>query len=189
VGHPAEGRELVLMRWGLVPGYTKQLADVKGLSTINARAETVRTSPVWRGPFQRRRCLVLADGFYEWKKPGGTGDVGEKKQPFAFHMADDAPLAFAGLWDAWRAPDGSVLESFAIVTTTANAVMAPVHNRMPVILHPRDYDRWLCVEDDAAPDEMLELLRPYEAEAMVCAPANPKVGNPRNNGPEMLSSA
>jgi putative SOS response-associated peptidase YedK len=189
-GHAAGARELVLMRWGLVPSFTRQLADVKGISTINARAETVQTSPVWRGPFKRRRCLVPADGFYEWKRPDGKGNLAEKtKQPFAFHMADDAPLAFAGLWDAWKAPDGSWLESFAIVTTAANALMAPVHNRMPVILHPGDYDRWMGVEEDAAPDDLLGLLRPYEAEAMACAPANPKVGNPRNNGPEMLHAA
>lgn len=223
-------RELVLMRWGLVPSFTKQLSDVKGISTINARAETVRTSPVWRGPFRKRRCLVPADGFYEWKRgeaenSAGENSVGGKsgideesslgaknslfaqggaeekrreknrienrpgektKRPYAFHMADNAPFAFAGLWDAWRAPDESWLLSFSIVTTEANALMAPVHNRMPVIVHPRDYDRWLRVEEDAAP---LDLLRPYEAEAMACAPANPKVGNTRNNGPEMLAGA
>ena len=215
-------RELVLMRWGLVPSFTKQLSDVKGISTINARAETVQTSPVWRGPFRKRRCLVPADGFSEWKRGEAENSIGAKsgsdeesgigaknslfakggaeekrreksrvesrlgektKQPYAFHMADDAPFAFAGLWDAWRAPDESWLLSFSIVTTEANALMAPVHNRMPVIVHPRDYDRWLRVEEDAAP---LDLLRPYEAEAMACAPANPKVGNTRNNGPEML---
>jgi putative SOS response-associated peptidase YedK len=206
VVHPVEPREprreLVLMRWGLVPGYTKQLADVKGISTINARAEAVQKSPVWRGPFKRRRCLVPADGFYEWKRAGlnhdasGKNDPGVKntpyaksssgekaKQPYAFHMADDEPLAFAGLWDAWKAPDGSVLESFSIVTTEANALMAPVHNRMPVILAPGDYDRWMDAGADPAP---LDLLRPYAAEAMACAPCNPKVGNTRNNGPELL---
>jgi putative SOS response-associated peptidase YedK len=192
VGHPesAGGRELVLMRWGLVPSYTKQLADVKGISTINARAETVEKSPVWRGPFKRRRCLVPADGFYEWKRVGEKSEAGaaknsgeKTKQPYAFHLKDEAPFAFAGLWDAWRAPDESWLFSFSIVTTRANALMAPVHDRMPVILKPGDYDRWLDVEADAAP---LDLLRPYAAEAMACAPANPKVGNTRNNGPEML---
>jgi putative SOS response-associated peptidase YedK len=191
-----QARELVLMRWGLVPGFTKQLSDVKGISTINARAETVAKSPVWRGPFKKRRCLVPADGFYEWKKLDGVSNLDEKdnldakskkdgktKQPYAFRMADDAPLAFAGLWDAWKAPDGSWLESYSIVTTAANALMAPVHDRMPVILHPRDYDRWMDAEADPAP---LDLLRPFEAEAMAAAPANPKVGNTRNNGPEML---
>jgi putative SOS response-associated peptidase YedK len=178
-------RELVLMRWGLVPGYTKQLSDVKGISTINARAETVAKSPVWRGPLRKRRCLVPADGFYEWKRLDGKNSPGEKaKQPYAFRMADDRPFAFAGLWDAWRAPDGSWLESFSIVTTEANALMAPVHIRMPVILDPGDYDRWINAERDPAP---LDLLRPYAAEAMACAPCNPRVGNTRNNGPEMLA--
>jgi putative SOS response-associated peptidase YedK len=181
---PVETRELVLMRWGLVPGFTKQLSDVKGVSTINARAETVAKSPVWRGPFRKRRCLVPADGFYEWKKLDDKGNRdGKTKQPYAFRMADDSPLAFAGLWDAWKAPDGSWLESFSIVTTAANALMAPVHDRMPVILHPRDYDRWMDAEADPAP---LDLLRPFEAEAMAAAPSNPKVGNTRNNGPAML---
>ncbi|MGA7342888.1 MAG: SOS response-associated peptidase [Terracidiphilus sp.] len=174
----AAGREMVLMRWGLIPFYTKQLSDVKGISTINARAETVEKSPTWRAPFKRRRCLVPADGFYEWKQ------LDEKtRQPYAFRMADDSPLAFAGLWDAWTAPDGSRLESFSIVTTGANELMAPVHNRMPVILHSRDYERWL--ETGVAPAPV-DLLRPYEAGEMACAPCNPKVGNTRNNGPEML---
>jgi putative SOS response-associated peptidase YedK len=190
-------RELVLMRWGLIPSFTKQLSDVKGISTINARAETVAKSPVWRGPFKRRRCLVPADGFYEWKRvadeaisekigqeKAGRTSKPEPKQPYAFHLRDDQPLAFAGLWDAWKAPDGSWLESFSIVTTEANALMAPVHNRMPVILKPGDYDRWLDVEGDPAPGE---LMRPFAAEAMACAPCNPKVGNTRNNGPEMLA--
>jgi putative SOS response-associated peptidase YedK len=125
-------RELVLMRWGLVPFFTKQLSDVKGISTINARAETIETSPTFRRPFKMRRCLVPADGFYEWLR------VDEKtKQPYAFRMKDDAPLAFAGVWDAWKAPDGSWLQSYSILTTFANDLTARVHSRMPVILHPQ----------------------------------------------------
>ena len=179
VSRDAGGRELVLMRWGLVPGYTMDLKEIKGISTINARSESVEKSPLWRGPFHKRRCLVPADGFYEWKR------LDEKtRQPYAFRMADGSPLAFAGLWDAWKAPDGSRLETFSIVTTSANQLMAPVHDRMPVILHPRDYDRWMHAESGPPP---LELLRPLEAGAMACAPCNPKVGNPRNNGPEMLN--
>jgi putative SOS response-associated peptidase YedK len=175
------GREIVLMRWGLVPSYTKELSEVKGVSTINARAETVEKSPIWREPFRKRRCLVPADGFYEWKR------IDEKtRKPYAFRRANDAPLAFAGLWDAWKQPDGGWLESFSIVTTDANALMEPVHNRMPVILHPRDYDRWLGQDGGRAP---VDLMRPYESEEMACAPCNPQVGNVRNNGPEMLNSA
>jgi putative SOS response-associated peptidase YedK len=174
-------RELVLMRWGLVPFFTKQLSDVKGISTINAKAETIETSPTFRRPFKMRRCLVPADGYYEWLR------VDEKtKQPYAFKMKDDAPFAFAGVWDAWKAHDGSWLQSFSILTTFANELAAQVHSRMPVILHSGDYDRWLERESERAP---VDLLRPFEAEAMASAPCNPKVGNAKNNGPEMLISA
>ena len=173
-------RELVLMRWGLVPFFTKQLSDVKGISTINAKAETIETSPTFRRPFKMRRCLVPADGYYEWLR------VDEKtKQPYAFKMKDDAPFAFAGLWDAWKASDGSWLQSFSIITTDANELAARVHSRMPVILHPKDYERWLERDSERAP---VDLLRPFETEAMAAAPCNPKVGNAKNNGPEMLTS-
>ena len=174
-------RELVLMRWGLVPFFTAQLSDIKGFSTINAKAEGIDKSPTWRTPFQKRRCLVPADGFYEWKRLDK-----KNRQPFAFQMVDHAPFAFAGLWDAWKAPDGSWLQSYSIITTDANELMASVHTRMPVILHPRDYDLWLDRESERPP---IELLRPFEAEQMTSAPCNPQVGNVKNNGPEMLNSA
>ena len=169
------------MLWGMVPFFTKQLSDVKGISTINAKAENVEMSPTWRAPFKKRRCLVPADGFYEWHR------LDEKtKQPYAFRMKDEAPFAFAGLWDAWKAPDGSWLQSFSIITTEANELMARVHTRMPVIIHPRDYNRWLERDSERAP---ADLLQPFEADAMAAAPCNPKVGNVRNNGMEMLNSA
>lgn len=175
-------RELVLMRWGLVPRFAKSLADWKGVSTINAAAETLETRPIWRVPFARHRCLVPADGFYEWKQLPD-----KKKQPFAFSMVEDRPFAFAGLWDAWRDPETQDwLQSFAIITTDPNELAARVHTRMPVILHPRDYERWLDREADQALP--LDLLRPYEAEAMTIQPCNPAVGNVRNNGPELLQS-
>ena len=126
-----------------------------------------------------RRCLVPADGYYEWLR------VDEKtKQPYAFKMKDDAPFAFAGLWDAWKTSDGSWLQSFSIITTDANELAARVHSRMPVILHPKDYDLWLERDSERAP---VDLLRPFEAEAMAAAPCNPKVGNAKNTGPEMLN--
>jgi len=174
-------RELVLMRWGLVPFFTKQLSDVEGVSTINARAESVEESPIWRAPFKKRRCLVPADGFYEW-----VSFDPKNKQPFAFRMADDAPFAFAGLWDAWEEPSGRWLQSFSIITTDANELMAPVHDRMPVIIRPKDYNRWLDCDAKRPP---VDLLRPCESEAMVAAPCNKEVGNIRKNGPEMLNSA
>jgi putative SOS response-associated peptidase YedK len=174
-------REMVLMRWGMVPFFTKQLSEVKGISTINAKAENVSKSPTWRAPFKKRRCLVPADGFYEWKKLDA-----KTKQPYAFSLQDGASFAFAGLWDAWKEPDGQWLPSFGIITTEANELMSAVHTRMPVILHLRDYDRWLERDGERPP---IDLLRPYESEGMNASPCNPLVGNVRNNGPEMLNSA
>ncbi len=175
-------REMVLMRWGLVPFFTKQLSDVKGMSTINAKAENIRTSPTWREPLKKRRCIVPASFFYEWK----TLDK-KIKQPYAISLQSGAMLGFAGLWDAWKDKDGHWLQSYSIVTTEANELMSTVHTRMPVIVHPRDYDRWLSREVTEQPP--VDLLRPFESDAMEMQPANPLVGNVRNNGPEMLNSA
>jgi len=175
-------REMVLMRWGLIPFFTKSLSDVKGMSTINARAESILKSPTWREPFKKRRCLVPASAFYEWKKVDA-----KTKQPYAFTVSDATMFAFAGLWDAWKDSQGHWLQSFSIVTTEANELMSSVHTRMPVILHGRDYDRWLSREVTGQPP--IDLLRPFESEDMEMSPANPLVGNVRNNGPEMLNSA
>ncbi|MGI4826622.1 MAG: SOS response-associated peptidase, partial [Janthinobacterium lividum] len=136
-------RELILARWGLVPFFTKDIQDIKGLSTINARSETITKAPTWREPFKKRRCLVPVSSFYEWPKEGKP-----PKQPYAFELSSGATFAFAGLWDAWKDREGHWLQSFAIVTTSANPLMSRVHPRMPVILHPRDYDRWLDREGD-----------------------------------------
>jgi putative SOS response-associated peptidase YedK len=175
-------RELVLMRWGLIPFFTKKLSDIKGMSTINARAESLVRNPTWREPFKKRRCLVPASGFYEWKRLDA-----KTRQPYAFSVTDASLFAFAGLWDAWKDPAGHWLQSFGIVTTEANKLMSAIHTRMPVILHSRDYDRWLSREVTDQP--LIDLLRPYESEEMEMVPANPLVGNVRNNGPEMLNSA
>lgn len=173
-------RELVLMRWGLVPYFAKSLSEWKGFSTINAKAETLQERALWRGPLEKRRCLVPADGFYEWKKLDAKA-----KQPIAYTLREGQPFAFAGLWDAWKDPaTGQWLQSFAIVTTTSNELTGKVHDRMPVSLHARDYDRWLQRGHVEQPP--LDLLRPFEAAAMQAAPCNPAVGNVRNNGPEML---
>ena len=175
-------RQLVTMRWGMVPYFAKSLADFKGFSTMNAKAETIATNAMWRTPFQRRRCLVPADGFYEWK----TVDA-KTKQPWAFSMADGQPFAFAGLWDAWKAPAGGWLQSFTIITTDPNELTATVHNRMPVILNPSEYDRWLSRSETEKPP--IDLLRPYPAEKMTAHEAHRDVGNVRNNHPELLNSA
>ena len=175
-------RELVLMRWGLIPFYTKQLSDVKGMSTINGRAESILKSPTWREPFKKRRCLIPASGFYEWHKIDA-----KTRKPYVFSLSDYSLFAFAGLWDAWKDPDGIWLQSFSIVTTEANELMSAVHTRMPVILHSRNYDRWLSREATEQPP--LDLLRPFDSDQMEMSPANPLVGNVLNNGPEMLNSA
>ena len=172
-------RELVLARWGLVPFFTKDLADVKGLSTINARAETISTARTWREPFKKRRCLIPASAFYEWPKDGKP-----PKQPYLFELANANLFAFAGVWDAWKDGEGHWLQSYAIVTTEANELMSRIHPRMPVILNSWDYDRWLDREE--AERLPLDLLRPYQSQEMEMHEANPKVGNVRNTGPELL---
>jgi len=200
--------EITLMRWGLVPYFAQELKSL-GYSTINARAEAVATSRIYSEPFKRRRCLVPADGFYEWKTipartlfgPDPTATSGKKKdaadkQPYAFTLADGEPFAFAGLWDRWKHPAaGGVLESFTIITTAPNELTASVHDRMPVILRPQDYDLWLSHESadkyaEPAPRlELLALLRPYPAEKMEACQAHPDVGNVNNNHPGLLNSA
>ena len=175
-------REMVLMRWGLIPYFAKSATQFKAFSTINAKAESVEEKALWRGPFERRRCLVPADGFYEWQKLDA-----KTKKPFAYTLKSGEPLAFAGLWDAWKDPEnGEWLQTFAIITTTANELTAEVHDRMPVILKPRDYDRWLARGEVEQPP--IDLLRPFDADAMLADACNPAVGNVRNNGPEMLNS-
>ena len=169
-------RELEMMRWGLLPYFAKSPSEFRGFSTINAKAETVQTNPTWRTPFRRRRCLVPADGFYEWKKINA-----KEKQPYAFALSNGQPFAFAGLWDAWKEPGGGWLISYAVITTDANELMQPVHMRMPVILKPKDYDRWLS-RDETAPLP-IDLLRPYDADRMEAHAVDPRVGNVKFNEP------
>lgn len=175
-------RELLLMRWGLVPYFAKSLAAFKGFSTFNAKAETVATQPTWREPFRRgRRCLIPTEGFYEWKVLGPR-----ERQPYAFTVDQSSPFAFAGLWDAWHDKQTEQwLQSFTIITTTPNELTAAVHTRMPVILHERDYDEWL-LRDDAPPPA--HLLQPFPADQMQARPVSRDVGNVRNNHPELLNS-
>jgi putative SOS response-associated peptidase YedK len=204
-------REMALLRWGMVPFFASSLKEFKGMTTFNARAESVTTSATWREPLQRRRCLIPADGFYEWAekvaetRAGARGKLQSAKpqtgkpqsrsgrQPYAITLAGCGMMAIAGLWDAWKEPKKSPqevdrwLQSFAMVTTGANALMAPICDRMPVILHERDWEEWLD-RDDSKPAPV-HLLRPYEAEAMRMEACNTAVGNVRNNGPEMLVGA
>lgn len=176
-------REFALLRWGLVPFWAK---DAKiGYSTINARAEEVANKPAFREALRKRRCLIPADAFYEWTKRDA-----KSKQPFAFALRSGEPFAFAGLWERWRPKDGEApgtyLETFTILTTDANEVLEPVHNRMPVILDPKDYNRWMA---PAAPEQLpVDLLRPFSAEQLVAWPVSDRVGNVRNNDPELLAA-
>jgi putative SOS response-associated peptidase YedK len=171
-------RELVMMKWGLVPYWAK---DTKvGYSTINARAENVATAPLFREAFQRRHCLVPADFFYEWQK---LDPKGKEKQAWAIGRIDTQPMAFAGLWETWKdKTTGTPLQSFTIITTDPNAVMEPLHDRMPVIVPREDYDRWLH-PDPTHP--ATDLLRPHDSEQMTAWKVSNDVGNVRNDSAEL----
>jgi putative SOS response-associated peptidase YedK len=210
-------RELVMMRWGIVPWFAKTEGEFKSLSTINAKSDRLVDSKMWREPFAKRRCLVPASGLYEWPKEGHaisptstpetsqdevsdsvdlfgapqptkkTKAVKPVKRVFAITLTQPGPFAFAGIWDTWKRPDGTYLETFAIVTTEPNELVAQIHDRLALILHPRDYDRWLGIDDKGGdPRPPFELLQPFDGDKMKMTAANPSVGNWRNNGPEML---
>lgn len=166
------GRELVNLRWGLIPHWAKDPAI--GNRMINARSESVAKKPAYRTALRRRRCLVAADGFYEWQ-PGGR-----RKQPYFIHMKDDRPFGFAGLWETWEGPENSYIESCTIITTDANALVAPIHDRMPVIVDPKDYGLWLDTSvQDPAP--LLPLLRPFQGDLLVAEPVGTRVNSPAND--------
>ncbi len=176
-------RHLDAFFWGLVPSWAK---DVKiGARMINARAETLAEKNAYKSSFARRRCLVPADGFYEWKKLG-TGTK-PKKQPMFIRRADGSPIAFAGLWSVWRGPDKDQppLRSVTIITTTPNRTMADIHDRMPVILPEGSWSTWLDRdnEDMAA---LSELLVPAADDLITVTPVSTEVNNVRNNGPELI---
>jgi putative SOS response-associated peptidase YedK len=175
----AAGREMAMLRWGLIPHWAK---DPKiAFTLINARAETAAEKPAFRTAFKRRRCLLPSDGFYEWKK------VGKQKMPVHIRRVDEAPFAFAGLWEFWQPADGEPVSTCTILTTTANEVVAPYHERMPVILPPEHFDAWLKPGDaDAA--GLLPLLVPAPAADWVAAPANPIVNSPKYDGPDCLQA-
>lgn len=175
--HETGERHLNLLTWGLVPAWTKELAAAR--RPINARAETVATSGMFRSAFAARRCIVPADAFYEWKVSAGA------KQPYAVARGDGQPMAFAGLWEGWRAPDGEVLRTFTIITTEANAVLAPIHARMPVVLEPADWPAWLG-ETSGDP---AGLMRPAGEDVLRAWPVSTRVNNVRNDGPELLEAA
>jgi putative SOS response-associated peptidase YedK len=171
--HPKEPRrELSLVRWGLIPWWAKDASGAARM--INARSETAATLPAFRDAFKARRCIVPADGFYEWQK------IGKTKQPFCFEVNDGELFAFAGLWERWKDADGKALETCSILTTTPNVVTSAVHDRMPVILDPSNYDVWLDpgFSDTAA---VSELLRPYDARLMRSYPVSARVNHVAND--------
>ncbi len=166
-------RQVKFHRWGLIPPWAK---DHKiGYKMINARSETAAEKPSFRSSFKSRRCLVVADGFFEWP---------EKGKPRYIYTKDGRPFAFAGLWETWNSPDGPV-ESFTILTCAPNAFLAEVHNRMPVMLRPEDWAMWLG-ETAASLEEIRALMKPYPSEYMDSRPADPKVGNVKNDDPSLI---
>lgn len=170
-------REMTHFHWGLIPSWAK---DTKmSARLINARAETITDKPSFRSAFKRRRCLIPASGFYEWQSQGSG-----KKQPVFIQAQDGGLLGLAGLWETWHAADGSELDSCTILTTTPNELMAPIHNRMPVIIEPADYDLWLNPGD--RPEDALHLLRPYPAHKMSFYPVSSHVNSPRNDDPHCI---
>ena len=171
-------RELTVMRWGLVPYWSKD--GKASFSTINAKSETVATSPTYREAWKYRRCLVPADWFYDWVKLDEN-----TKQPYAIAMKDDGMFAFAGLWEKWKdKATGQMLRTYTILTIDPNELMESIHNRMPVIIPPKDYERWMA---PAEPSHLpVDLLRPYPAEAMKAWRVGRAVGNTRNNDPSLI---
>lgn len=171
-------RELVLARWGLIPSWSKDLKI--GASLINARAETVSEKPSYRTAFKRRRCLVPASGFYEWIREG------KSKRPFHIHHVDDTPFAMAGIWESWHHGE-QLIESFSIVTTEANKLMAPIHDRMPVILDSDLFGEWL--DPNAEPEFLESVIQPHEWTGFEVVPVSTVVNNARNETPNCLLPA
>jgi putative SOS response-associated peptidase YedK len=172
----SDGREMKFFKWGLIPSWAKDAS--MGARFINARSETVDEKPAFREAFKKRRCIIPADGFYEWQRTEG------RKQPFFFQMRDESPFGFAGLWERWQG-EGQLIESCTILTTQANEVLSPVHDRMPVILHSSDYELWL--DEDVRKRELLkDLLHPYPASEMISHPVSTAINSPGNQGEKLI---
>ena len=171
-------KQLQMLRWGLIPSWAKD--DKISAKLINARAETVSEKPSFKAAFKRRRCLIIADGFYEWQRQE------KKKQPYYFRLQNAQLFAFAGLWEQWKSPDEDIINSCTILTTEANDLLRPIHDRMPVILESKDYGLWL--DSEAQQPQLQQLLRPYQADLMTSYTVSTKVNNPKNNTPECINS-
>ena len=178
IRYSPEGKRVMhLLRWGLVPYWAKDPGI--GAKLINARGETVAEKPSFRDAFKRRRCLVPADGFYEWKS-----EV-QQKQPYYFSMKSGEPFALGGVWESWRAPNGEVLRTCCLITTGPNDIMLPVHDRMPVIVAPSDYAMWLTGE----PSDALDLVKPYPTDAMQVWPVSKRVSRSGEEGADLVRPA
>ena len=171
-------KQLSLLKWGLVPSWAKE--EAIGNKMINARADGIAEKPSFRNAFKRRRCIVPASGFYEWQK-----GEGKTKTPMYIHLKDQEVFALAGLWEVWNSPQGDEVHTFTIITTDANEFMAPIHNRMPVILHKQDYDLWLDPKEVKA-DTLLPLLKPFEAEKMTAYEVSRAVNTPSIDEPDLI---
>jgi len=168
-------RKFTTMRWGLIPSWAR---DMKiGNQTLNARSETVTTTPSFRDSILTKRCLIPADGFYEWRAMGSV------KQPFCFEVGEGDLFALAGLWDQWKSPDGEIIESCTILTTTPNSLVADMHDRMPVIVTPDKYEVWLDPDVNDF-DAIRDILKPYDADQMRRYPVSTKLNNSQNEGAE-----
>ena len=176
---PSEGvgRELALLRWGLIPSWAKDPSI--GSRMINARSESAAEKPAFRAAIRRRRCLVPADGFYEWKRADG------RKQPYYVRMRDRKTFAFGGIWESWEGPEGEAVESCALLTTGSNELIEAIHDRMPVIISPADYERWLSPEEKD-PSALVPFYRPYPSDAMSAYPVGTAVNNPKTDTPALI---
>ncbi len=169
-----EPLRLRFFRWGLIPFWAKD--EKTGHKMINARAEGIDDKPSYKHAFRQRRCLVPADGFYEWKNKNG-------KTPYRITLKNNLPFAMAGIWEAWKSPEGKIIYTFSIITTTANVLMQGIHDRMPVILSPETEETWL---KSSHPGELRELLRPYDTEQMQAYEISKLVNSPANESPAIL---
>jgi putative SOS response-associated peptidase YedK len=176
--HNSGGREMVMMRWGLVPSWAKDISI--GAKMINARAESVRTKPAFRQAFRHRRCLIVADGFFEWRKDEGK----TRKQPYYITREDNAPFAFAGLWEEWQPQGEQKLETCTIITTVASEAIAWIHERMPVMLEPARFDAWIA--PDGPLDAAEAMLAPYTG-ALTVHPVSTRVNTVRNDDPQCIA--
>ncbi len=170
------GRELVLLRWGLIPSWSKD--DKIANKLTNARAETVAEKPSFRSAFKSRRCIIPASGFFEWKRES------KQKQPFYIHPRGEELFSFAALWETWHDPEGEIVESCAIITTEANELMQPIHDRMPVILNWSGEEQWL--DPETSKEDLRSLLVPFASDQMEAYPVSTWVNNAKNQGPKCI---